>query len=376
MDFDLDEELQLIRNTARDFAQSEVAPTAAARDREHRFPREEFRKAAELGFAGMLVPERYGGSELGTLALALVIEEVSRACASMGVTLSVHNSLVTSPILRHGTEAQKERWLPRLASGELLGAYALSEANAGSDAAGLECKAARDGEGWRLNGSKLWITSGSHAGLFIVFARASEGITAFLVPRDSAGLAVGKIEEKLGIRSSSTVELLLDGVQLPADAVLGQPGKGLHVAFDTLDGGRIGIAAQALGIAQASLDASVKYAGQREQFGQKLARFQAVQFKIAQVSADLGGARLACWRAAWLRDRGRPHTTEAAQAKLVSSQLANRAADEAVQIHGGAGYTTEFPVARYFRDARITEIYEGTSEIQKLVIARSLLDPR
>jgi acyl-CoA dehydrogenase len=376
MDFDLDEELQLIRNTARDFAQSEVAPTAAARDREHRFPREEFRKAAELGFAGMLVPERYGGAALGTLALAVVIEEVSRACASMGVTLSVHNSLVTSPILRHGTEAQKERWLPRLASGELLGAYALSEANAGSDAAGLECKAARDGEGWRLNGSKLWITSGSHAGLFIVFARASEGITAFLVPRESAGLAVGKIEEKLGIRSSSTVELLLDGVQLPADAVLGQPGKGLHVAFDTLDGGRIGIAAQALGIAQASLDASVKYAGQREQFGQKLARFQAVQFKIAQVSADLGAARLACWRAAWLRDRGRPHTTEAAQAKLVCSQLANRAADEAVQIHGGAGYTTEFPVARYFRDARITEIYEGTSEIQKLVIARSLLDPR
>jgi len=187
---------------------------------------------------------------------------------------------------------------------------------------------------------------------------------------------VGKVEEKLGIRSSSTVELLLDGVQLPADAVLGQVGKGLHVAFDTLDGGRIGIAAQALGIAQASLDASVKYAGQREQFGQKLARFQAVQFKIAQISADLGAARLSCWRAAWLRDRGRPHTTEAAQAKLVCSQLANRAADEAVQIHGGAGYTTEFPVARYFRDARITEIYEGTSEIQKIVIARSLLDPR
>ena len=376
MDFDLDEELQLIRNTARDFAQSEVAPTAAARDREHRFPREEFRRAAELGFAGMLVPERYGGSELGTLALALVIEEVSRACASMGVTLSVHNSLVTSPILRHGTDAQKERWLPRLAGGELLGAYALSEANAGSDAAGLECKAARDGESWRLKGAKLWITSGSHAGLFIVFARAPEGITAFIVPRDSAGLSVGKVEEKLGIRSSSTVELLLDGVQLPADAVLGQPGKGLHVAFDTLDGGRIGIAAQALGIAQASLDASVKYAGQREQFGQKLARFQAVQFKIAQISADLGAARLACWRAAWLRDRARPHTTEAAQAKLVCSQLANRAADEAVQIHGGAGYTTEFPVARYFRDARITEIYEGTSEIQKIVIARALLDPR
>ncbi len=373
MDFELSEELQLIRNTARDFAQSEVAGTADARDREHRFPREEFRKAAELGFAGMLVPEAFGGTGLGTLALAIVIEEVSRACASTGVTLSVHNSLVTGPVVRHGTPAQKEAWLPRLASGELLGAYALSEANAGSDAAALQCKAARDGEGWRLTGTKLWITSGNEAGLMIVFARAPEGITAFLVPTDAPGFSVGKVEEKLGIRSSSTVEVVLDGVRLPAGAVLGELGKGLRVAFDTLDGGRIGIAAQALGIAQASLDASVLYAGQREQFGQSIARFQAVQFKVAQVSADLAAARLSCWRAAWLRDQGRPHTLEAAQAKLVASQLANRAADEAVQIHGGAGYTTEFPVARYFRDARITEIYEGTTEVQKLVIARNLL---
>jgi butyryl-CoA dehydrogenase len=373
MDFDLSEELQLVRNTARDFARNEVAPTADARDREHRFPLEEFRKAAELGFAGMLVPEAYGGSEMGTLALAIVIEEVSAACASTGVTLSVHNSLVTSPISRHGTEAQKQTWLPRLASGELLGAYALSEANAGSDAASLLCKARRDGKGWRLDGTKLWITSGREAGLFIVFVRAPEGITAFIVPADAPGMNVGKAEEKLGIRSSSTVELQLDGVKVNEDQVLGEVGKGLRVAFDTLDGGRIGIAAQALGIAQASLDASVKYAGQREQFGQPIGRFQAVQFKIAQMAADLGAARLSCWRAAWLRDLGRPHTPEAAQAKLVCSQLANRAADEAVQIHGGAGYTTEFPVGRYFRDARITEIYEGTSEIQKIVIARALL---
>jgi alkylation response protein AidB-like acyl-CoA dehydrogenase len=373
MDFELDEELQLIRNTARDFARSEVLPTADARDREHRFPAEEFRKAAELGFAGMLVAEKYGGSDLGTLALAIVVEEISHACASLGVTLSVQNSLVSSPIVRHATEAQKERWLPLLASGSLIGAYALSEAASGSDAAGLQCKAVPDGGGWRLQGSKLWITSGKQAGVVIVFARAPEGITAFLVPADSPGFSVGKIEEKLGIRSSSTVEIVLDGVRLGPDAVLGQLGKGLHVAFDTLDGGRIGIAAQALGIAQASLDASVKYAGQREQFGQPIGRFQAVQFKIAQVSADLNAARLACWKAAWLRDRGRPCAVEAAQAKLVCSQLANRAADEAVQIHGGAGYTTEFPVARYFRDARITEIYEGTTEIQKLVIARSLL---
>lgn len=373
MDFDLPDDLQLIRSTARDFAQGEVAPTADARDREHRFPREEFRKAAELGFAGVLVPERWGGAGLGSLALAVVIEEVSRACASTGVTLSVHNSLVTSPLLRHGTPAQQDAWLPRLAAGELLGAYALSEANAGSDAAALQCKAARDGDGWRLGGAKLWITSGNEADLVVVFARAPEGVTAFLVPTDAPGFSVGKVEEKLGIRSSSTVEIVLDGVRVGGDAVLGEVGKGLRIAFDTLDGGRIGIAAQALGIAQASLDASLRYAGQREQFGQAIARFQAVQFKLAQVSADLAAARLACWRAAWLRDRSRPHTLEAAQAKLVCSQVANRAADEAVQIHGGAGYTTEFPVARYFRDARITEIYEGTSEVQKLVIARQLL---
>jgi butyryl-CoA dehydrogenase len=373
MDFELDEQLQLIRNTARDFARSEVAPGADARDREHRFPLPEFRKASELGFAGMLVPEKFGGSELGTLALVLVIEEISHADASLGVTLSVQNSLVCSPIVRHATEAQKERWLPGLASGSLLGAYALSEANSGSDAGALQCKAVPDGDGWRLTGSKLWITSGAQAGLLIIFARAPEGITAFLVPADSPGFSVGKLEEKLGIRSSSTAEIVLDGVRLGRDAVLGELGKGLRVAFDTLDGGRIGIAAQALGIAQASLDASVRYAGQREQFGQPIGRFQAVQFKLAQVSADLNAARLACWKAAWLRDQGRPYGLEAAQAKLVCSQLANRAADEAVQIHGGAGYTTEFPVARYFRDARITEIYEGTTEIQKLVIARGLL---
>ncbi len=376
MDFELDEQLTMIRQTAREFAEHDVAPTAAARDREHRFPREEFAKAAELGFAGMLVPEEHGGSDLGTLALAIVIEEISRACASTGVTLSVHNSLVCSPIVRHGTDEQKRRLLPRLASGEWLGAYALSEAGAGSDAAALQCRAARDGAGWRLTGAKLWITSGNEADLVIVFARAPEGITAFLVESDAPGFSVGKVEEKLGIRSSSTVEVVLDGVAVPATGVLGEAGKGLSIAFDTLDGGRIGIAAQALGIAQASLEASLKYAGQREQFGRAIARFQAVQFKLAQVSAELAAARLLTWRAARLRDEGRPHTLEAAQAKLFSSQVANRAADEAVQIHGGAGYTTEFPVSRYFRDARITEIYEGTSEVQRIVIARKLMGER
>jgi acyl-CoA dehydrogenase len=376
MDFDLGDDLRMLRDSVREYAERVVAPTAAARDREHRFPHEEFAKAAELGLTGMLVPEELGGNGMGTLALTIVIDEVSRACASMGVTLSVHNSLVCSPIVRHGTDEQQRRFLPRLASGEVLGAYALSEAGAGSDAASLSCKAVASGGDWVLTGSKLWITSGREAALVIVFARAPAGVTAFLVETDTPGFSVGKLEEKLGIRSSSTVELVLDGVKVPGANVLGQVGKGLRVAFDTLDGGRIGIAAQSLGIAQASLDASLKYAQEREQFGRELARFQAIQFKLAQVAADLAAARLLTWQAAWLRDGKRPHTLQAAEAKLVSSQLANRAADEAVQIHGGAGYTTEFPVARFFRDARITEIYEGTSEIQRIVIARQLLGGR
>jgi len=371
--FELTEDQQLVRQTARDFADSEVAPTAAARDAEHRFPREEFRKAAELGFCGLLVPEELGGSEIGNLGSAMVVEELARGCASLAVTLSVHNGLVCGPVLRYGTEEQQAAYLPKLASGEWLGAYALSEADAGSDAAALKCKATRDGDDWILDGPKLWITSGSEADLIVVFARAEEGVTAFLVEASSPGFSVGKVEQKLGIRSSPTVEILLDGVRVTGDRVLGEVGKGLTIAFGTLDGGRIGIASQGLGIAQACLDASLKYAGEREQFGRPIGGFQAIQFKLSQMSAELEAARLLTWKAAWLRDRGEPHTREAASAKLLASQLANRAADEAVQIHGGAGYTTEFPVERYFRDARITEIYEGTTEVQKIVIARQLL---
>ena len=373
MDFALSEELELVRQTARDFAEREVAPTAAARDREHRFPMEEFRKAAELGFTGLLIPGEYGGVELGTLAQSVVVEEISRACASMGVTLAVHNGLTTGPIVRFGTPEQKAHCLPRLASGEWLGAYALSEAGAGSDAAALRCKARRDGDDWILEGAKLWITSGAQADLIIVFALAPEGITAFLVETASPGFTVGKVEEKLGIRSSSTVEIMLDGVRVPGDMLLGEAGKGLHIAFNTLDGGRIGIAAQSNGITQACLDASLKYAGEREQFGRTIGRFQAVQWKLAEMSAMLEASRLLTRMAASLRDRGEPCTRAAAQAKLVASQLCNRAAEDAVQIHGGAGYTTEFPVERYFRDARITEIYEGTTEVQRIVIARDLL---
>ncbi len=373
MNFELSEELEMIREAARDFAQGVVAPTAAARDKEHRFPKDEFRQAAELGFAGTLIPEEYGGSELGYVGQMLVVEEISRACASMGVTLAVHNGLVTGPIVRFGTDEQKARCLPKLASGEWLGAYSLSEAGAGSDAAALQCKATRDGDGWLLNGPKLWTTSGSEADLIIVFARAEEGITAFLVETSTPGFSVGKVEQKLGIRSSPTVEILFDDCRVSGDAVLGEVGKGLTVAFHTLDGGRIGIAAQAVGITQACLDASVNYAREREQFGRAIGRFQAIQWKLAEMSANLEAARLLTYSAASLRDADKPHTRQAAQAKLVASQLSNLAANEAVQIHGGAGYTTEFPVERYFRDARITEIYEGTSEVQRIVIARDLL---
>lgn len=373
MNFELTEELQMIRQAVRDFAEGVVLPTAAARDREQRFPREEFRQAAELGFAGTLIPEEYGGSELGCLGHILVVEEISRACASMGVTLAVHNGLATGPIVQFGTDEQKRELLPRLASGEWVGAYALSEAGAGTDAAALQCKATRDGDDWILNGPKLWITSGSEADLIVVFARADEGISAFLVEADRPGFSVGKVEEKLGIRSSPTVEILLDEYRLPGNRLLGTVGQGLRIAFHTLDGGRIGIAGQSIGITQACLDASIAYAGEREQFGQPIGSFQAIQWKLAEMSSSLEGARLMTYRAASLRDAGEPHTREAAQAKLIASRLSNTSADEAVQIHGGAGYTTEFPVERYFRDARITEIYEGTSEVQRIVIARDLL---
>jgi len=373
MDFQLTEEQQLIRETAREFALKEVAPTADIRDKEHRFPIEEFKKAAELGFAGMLIPEEYGGSMLGVEGQIIVVEEIARACASTAVTLSVHNSLCASPIVKFGTEEQKAAFLPRLASGEWLGAYALSEAGAGSDAAALACRATPDGDDWVLDGPKLWITSGNEADLMIVFARAPEGVTAFIVETALPGFSVGKVEEKLGIRSSSTVEVVFDGFRVPKSRVLGTVGKGLNIAFSTLDGGRIGICAQALGITQACLDSSVKYAGERSQFGKPLKAYQAIQWKIADMAAQLDAARLLAQKAAWMRDRDMPHTREAAQAKLLCSTLSNRAADEAVQIHGGAGYTTEFPVARYFRDARITEIYEGTTEVQRIVIARELM---
>jgi alkylation response protein AidB-like acyl-CoA dehydrogenase len=292
----------------------------------------------------------------------------------------VHNSLVTAPLLAAGTEEQKRRWLPRLASGEVLGAYSLSEAPSGSDASALRCTAVRDGDSWVIHGTKLWVTSGTHAGLFLVFARTdpsvskAKGITCFLVPRETPGFSVGRKEEKLGIRASSTTELVLEDCRVPADAVLGGVNRGFHLAMATLDGGRIGIASQALGIAEACLEASVKYANERQQFGRPIASFQPVQWKIAEMATRIEAARLLVRQAAWLKDRGEPHTVQASMAKLEASRTANFCAREAVQVHGGAGYLVDFPVERHMRDARITEIYEGTTEIQKLVIARHFLD--
>jgi alkylation response protein AidB-like acyl-CoA dehydrogenase len=379
MDFALSEELTLVRDMAREFAKNELQPRAKAHDANERIDPEVLEKISELGLWGLTIPETYGGSGMGNLALVLVLEELNWACASTGVTVSVHNSLVCAPILKWGSDAQKQRWLPRLASGEILGAYSLSEAGSGSDAAALRATARRDGEGWILDGTKMWVTSGDLAGVVIAYMRTNpdvpkaKGITAFLVPTDTPGFRVGKKEKKTGIRGSSTVELVFDGVRIGADSVLGGVDRGFSIALDTLDGGRIGIASQAVGIGRACLEASILYSKQREQFGVPIGTFQAIQWKLADMSAQLDAARLMVHRAAWLRDRGEPCGREAAQAKLFASRVANACADECLQIHGGAGYTDDFHVERLFRDARITEIYEGVTDILRLVIARGLL---
>ena len=379
MDFELTDEQRLVQETARDFADRVLKPAAARLDREERFPLEHWKPLAELGFFGFLIPEDYGGTGLGNVALSLALEEINRACASTGVTVSVQNSLVAGPVVKHGTEAQKRKYLPRIANGELICAYAMTEPGHGSDAAAMETRAVRKGDRYNLTGRKAWITSGASAGLLIVFATVdrllgSKGITAFLVEKGAKGLSVGKHEKKLGIRGSETVELELDEVEVPAENVLGEEGKGFRLALDTLDGGRIGIASQATGILVACLEDSVKYARERKQFGKAIAEFQPIQWKLSNMAVDLDTSRLLTWRAAWLRDAKKPHSKEASMAKLFASEAANRAATQAVQIYGGAGYLKDFPVERYYRDAKITEIYEGTSEIQRIVLARSVLE--
>ena len=360
---ELTAEQQEIRDLARRFADEQIAPHASQWDREHRFPRELYTRLGELGLMGICVPEEYGGAAADYLSYCLVLEQLSRADASVGVTLAVHQGAGMLPILDWATEEQKERLLPPLAVGEQLCAFALTEAEAGSDASNLRTKAV---EG-RITGAKQWITNGSYAGVVTVFARDEAGISAYLV---TEGFTVTREEEKMGLNASSTADLTFEDT--PGER-LGAPGKGMSIALRTLDGGRIGIAAQAVGIAQAALELAIGYAKERVAFGGPIGRFQAIQHKLAEMQTEVEAARALVWRAARLKDAGRPHTIEGAQAKLFASGVARRQTGEAIQVLGGYGYTKEFPAERYYRDAKVTEIYEGTSEIQKLVIARGLL---
>jgi butyryl-CoA dehydrogenase len=377
MDFTLTDDQMSIREMAREFAHGEVLPKAAEIDREHRHPAELVQRMAQLGFLGIAVPEQYGGPGFDHVSYALAMEEVSRACASTAVIMSVNNSLVCDPINRYGTPAQKEEWLTQLAVGKLLGCFALSEPEAGSDAAAQKTTATASGDGWVLQGTKNWITNGPVADVCVLFAmndRAAghKGITCFILPMKTKGVRCGPPDDKLGIRGSKSSQIFLDDVRLPQTAVLGEVGRGFAVAMSTLDGGRIGIAAQAVGIARAALEDSLAYAQTRRTFGRPIAEHQAIAFKLADMATEIDAARLLVHRAAWLKDKGQPYGKAAAMAKLYASDVANRAAREAIQIFGGNGYVTEYPVERHFRDAKITEIYEGTSEIQRMVIAGHL----
>jgi butyryl-CoA dehydrogenase len=379
MEIELNEEQTLLRDNVRRFAEEVVRPRAKEIDRTGEFPRQFFAQAGEMGLAGVAVPEEYGGAGMDTLSYCLVIEEISRTCANSGVILSVNNSLVCDPLLKFGSEAQKHELLAPLAAGRKLGCFALTEPGAGSDAASLRTAARRDGADYVLDGSKVFITNGTHADLALVFAtvdpaKKHRGITAFVVATDSPGFRRGAHEVKLGVNASGTTELVFEGVRVPAAHRLGEEGDGFKIAMAALDGGRIGIAAQAVGIAQAALGDALAYAQQREQFGQHLSDFQAIQFYLADMSTELDAARLLTWKAAWTKDRGKRFTLEAAQAKLFASEMAQRVTNKALQIHGGYGYSRDYNVERYFRDARITEIYEGTSEIQKMVIADWVLN--
>ena len=377
MDFELTPEQKEIQGLAREFARHEIEPHAASWDREHRFPREVFAKLAGLGLMGACVPEEYGGAGADFPSYILVLEELSRADAGVGVTVAVHTSAATLPLLAFGTDEQRSRFVPPLARGERLGAFALTEPESGSDAGALRTRAEPDGDGWRISGAKQWITNGRYSGTFLLFARTDadtpgpRGVSAFVL--DAEHVRITRDEEKLGLNSSVTSDLVIEGARVGRDRLLHEEGKGFQVAMATLDGGRIGIAAQAVGIAQAAYDVAREYAKERHAFGRPIGAFQEIQHKLADMSTEIDAARLLVYRAALLKERGEPHTEAGAKAKLFASEMARRQTAEAIQVLGGYGYTKEFPVERYYRDAKVTEIYEGTSEIQRLVIARSIL---
>ena len=378
MQIELSEEQRMLQQTCRDFAENELKPHAAKWDEEKRFPKEIIPQLRDLGLMGVAVPEEWGGSDMDNIAYAVAMEEVSRGCASTGVIMSVNNSLYCDPVLRYGNDAQKERWLSPYASGQKLGCFGLTEPQAGSDAAAQKTMAVRDGEGWVLNGTKSWITNAPNADAALIFAmtepdKGVKGISAFLVDHDNPGFEVSAPEQKMGIRAALSAGIFMEDCKVGPDSLLGNPGDGFKVAMSTLDGGRIGIAAQALGIAHAAIDAAKEYALERIAFGQPVADFQAIQFMMADMATRLEAARLLTYKAAWLKNQKVRHSKESAMAKVFASEAATFVTHRAQQIFGGNGYSVEYPVERHYRDARITEIYEGTSEIQRLVIATSLL---
>jgi len=372
------EEHDMMRRMVRDFAEKEIAPEVARMEAEDRFPIEVIKKMGELGLMGIPVPEAYGGSGMDYMSYIIAIHEIAKISATVGVILSVHTSVGTNPILYFGTEAQKQKYIPKLARGEWIGAFALTEPNAGSDAAALSTRAVRQGDHYVLNGSKIFITNGGAADVFIVFAKTepeqgSRGITAFIVERDTPGFTMGKAEKKMGLHGSSTVTLQFDGAVVPAENRLGEEGQGFKIAMSNLNFGRIGIAAQALGIAEGALHHAIQYAKDRKQFGKPIGAQQGVAFKLADMATEVEAAKLLVYHAAFLAQNKQPCTKEASMAKLFASQTAMKTATEAVQIFGGYGYTEDYPVERYFRDAKITQIYEGTNEIQHIVISKQLL---
>ena len=378
MNLELSEEQQLLQKSVREFAEAEVKPLAKENDETGKYPRGLFQKAAELGLTGVAIPEAEGGAGMDHISYAIVIEEISRVCASTGVILSVQNSLYCDPIHRFGTDEQKKKFLLPFARGEKIGCYALTEPQAGSNAAALTTKAVRKGEKYVINGTKAWITNGGAADAAIVYVntqpeKGEKGITALVVEKGAPGFAVGKEEKKLGIHATACTELSFSDCEVPAGNRIGEEGEGYKVALSTLDGGRIGIAAQATGIAQGAFEAALRYAQQRQAFGHPIADFQAIQFMLADMATEIDAARLLLRRAAWKQDSGARFSMEAAIAKLFASEMSTRVAHKAIQIHGGYGYSSEYPVERAYRDARITEIYEGTSEIQRLVIAAWVL---
>ncbi len=381
MSFKLTEEQLMIQSMVRDLARSEFAPAAMERDRTKEFPIENLKKLGELGLMGMMIPPEWGGSGADTVSYVLALAEVAYACAATAVVMSVHNSIVCESILRYGSEEQKKRFLNPMAAGEILGAFALTEPNAGSDPARQTTKAVLEGDSYILNGSKRFTTTGKNAGLVIVTAKTDEalrhrGISAFLVEQGTPGMTVGRLEDKMGLRASDTVDLIFEDCRIPKQNILGNEGDGFLIAMTGLDGGRIGIAAQSVGVAQAAFDAAVQYAQEREQFGQAISKFQGLRWMMADMATEIEAARLMMLSAAEMKDNGENFTLQASMAKLFASEMVNRVTAQAIQIHGGYGFTKEYPVERFYRDARVFTIYEGTSEIQRVVISNHIFKDR